>query len=240
MNLTPDTLQRVHLTKVKVEYTKFKHWFQTEDTALVPPKSAIVISMYRDPYDWVWAMKERPHHAHDHMNLPWLQFVTKPWVGNSYTRGAVDKNITKLGQKDEVTCMEGYSYKEIIPCSFDDPLHQKREGYGDYKYELMHDMSERAYSSIVDLRSAKITNHLAVSKFEGARAFYPFRYEDLSANGTDVLLNLIESATGFKRKCEAVEPKGASKHKEVPKEYVKWMNQFVDWEVEALVGYSRR
>lgn len=196
--------------------------------------------MYRDPYDWVWAMKERPHHAHDHMNLPWLKFVTKPWVGNNYTRGAIDKNITKFGQKNEVTCIEGYTYREIIPCSFDDPLHEKLDGYGDYKYELMHDLSERAYSSIVELRSAKITNHLAVSKFEGTRAFYPFRYEDLSANGTEVLLKLIESATGFKRKCEAVEPKGASKHKEVPEEYVKWMNKYVDWDVEALVGYSRR
>ena len=177
------------------------------------------------------------------MFLPWLQFVTKPWVGNSYTRGAVDKNITKLGQKNEVVCLEGYSYKEIIPCDVDDPLHSKTStppGYGDYKYELMHDMSERAYSSIVDLRSAKITNHLSVSKMEGVRAFYPFRYEDLSEFGTEVLLNLVEQATGFKRKCEAAEPKGVAKHKEVPKEYVEWMNQFVDWDVEALVGYSRR
>ena len=90
-------------------------------------------------------------HAHDHMDLPWLQFVTKPWVGNSYTRGDVDKNITIDGEKDSVLCMERYNYKEIIPCSFDDELHVKREGYGDYKYELMHHGSERAYSSVVNL-----------------------------------------------------------------------------------------
>jgi hypothetical protein len=226
--------------QVRVEFTKFKHWFQTENTTRVPSKSSIVISMYRDPYDWVWAMKERPHHAHDHINLPWLQFVTKPWVGNSYTRGNVDKNITRNGQKGSVVCLENYSYKEIIPCSPDDSLHVKRDGYGDYKYELMHDGSERAYRSIVELRSAKITNHLAVSKFEGARAFYPFRYEDLSSSGTDALLNLIERATGLKRKCKAVEPKGEIKHKEFPEEFVKWMNRFADWDVEALVGYSKR
>ena len=79
-----------------------------------------------------------------------------------------------------------------------------------------------------------------MSEFEGARAYYPFRYEDLNANGTEVLLNLIENATGLKRKCKATEPKGPVNHKEVPEEYVNWMNQFVDWDVEALVGYSRR
>jgi len=51
---------------------------------------------------------------------------------------------------------------------------------------------------------------------------------------------LIENATGLKRKCKATEPKGPVNHKEVPEEYVNWMNQFVDWDVEALVGYSRR
>ena len=93
-------------------------------------------------------MNERPHHAHDHLNLPWLQFVTKPWVGSSYTRGAVDRNITQSGEESKVTCLDGYSYKEIIPCSTEDSLHEHIEGYGDYKYELMHDKSERAYSSI--------------------------------------------------------------------------------------------
>ena len=107
------------------------------------------------------------------MNLPWLRFVTKPWVGNSYTRGEVDKNITKRGEKNKVDCLERYSYREIIPCSPDDELHVKSNGYGDYKYELRHDGSERAYSSIVELRSAKITNHLAVSKFDRIRAAEP-------------------------------------------------------------------
>lgn len=176
----------------------------------------------------------------DHMNLPWLQFVTKPWVSNSYTRGGVDKNITKRGEKNSVNCLERYSYKEIIPCSPEDELHVKNNGYGDFKYELRHDGSERAYSSIVELRSAKITNHLAVSKFDGVRALYPFRYEDLSVNGTEVLLSLIEDSTGLKRKCEAFEAKGTKKHKDVPKAYIDWMNQFVDWNAEALIGYSQR
>jgi hypothetical protein len=227
--------------QIKTEYARFKHWFQNENSELVPPKSAIVISMFRDPYDWVWAMKERPHHAHDHMNLPWLKFVTKPWIGNGYNRGKADLNITKEGKKWNVTCLERYSYVDIFPCNRKDELHVSKDGYGDFKYELMHDGSERAYSSIVDLRKEKIENHLSVSKLEGPRAFYPFRYEDLYGNGTEVLLNLVERSTGLNRNCTAVEAKGAKKeHKEVPKEYVSWMNRFVDWDVEGLIGYSRR
>ena len=239
---TYHTLLHSHTSyvKVKTEYTRFKHWFQIEDPTYVPSKSAVVISMFRNPYDWVWAMKERPHHAHDHMDLPWLRFVTKPWVGNSYERGAADKNITRTGQKWNVTCLDRYSFVDIIPCSPNDTLHVNNDGYGDYKYELMHDGSERAYPSIVNLRKEKIENHLSVSKFDGTRAYYPFRYEDLYANGTEVLLNLIESATGYKRMCSAVEPMGPAKHKAVPGDYVKWMNRFVDWDVEALIGYSKR
>ena len=36
--------------KVTTEYRRFKHWFQEEDPERVPSKSAVVVSMYRDPY----------------------------------------------------------------------------------------------------------------------------------------------------------------------------------------------
>eukprot|EP01082_Thalassiosira_pseudonana_P005344 g4856.t1 g4856 contig18:72650-74040(-) len=223
--------------KVTTEYRRFKHWFQEEDPERVPSKSAVVVSMYRDPYDWVWAMKERPHHAHDHIGLEWRPFVTKPWIGK---RGPNDKNITLTpGLRNNVTCLERYSFKEIIPCSKGDSPSKK--GYADYKYELYHDGSERAYSSIVDLRKEKIENHLSVAEFDGTRAFYPFRYEDLEANSTQVLLDLLEGATGIRPRCNATEPRvGGVKHKTVPKEFVEWMNQFVDWDVEYQIGYMRR
>ncbi|KAL7484707.1 hypothetical protein ACHAW6_011150 [Cyclotella cf. meneghiniana] len=225
-----------HGIQVTPHYSRFKHWFQKEDLYPGAKKSAVVVSMFRDPYDWVWAMKERPHHAHDHIGLPWLEFVTKPWIGR---RGATDRNISLVpGMKENVTCFSQFSFVEVMPCSRDDS--PKRTGYADYKYELFVDGSERAYSSIIDLRRAKIVNHLSVSKFNGTRAFYPFRYEDLECNGTELLLNLLERATGIERQCNATEPRREVKHKEVPKEYIDWMNKFVDWDVEAQIGYYRR
>lgn len=201
-----------------------------------PPNSVVVVAMFRDPFDWVWAMKERPHHAHDHIALPWLQFVTKPWMGK---RGPHDRNITLIpGMKDNVTCFSQFSYVEVMPCSRGDS--PKVVGHADYKYELQHDMSERAYPSIVDLRKEKIENHLTTASYKATREFHPFRYEDLESNGTELLLSLLEKATGIERKCKASEPKVTVKHKEVPDEYVVWMNKYVDWDVEAKIGYYPR
>jgi hypothetical protein len=188
--------------------------------------------MFRDPYDWVWAMKERPHHGHDHIGLEWLDFVTKPWIGH---RGYGDKNITLSGMKDNVTCFSQFSFVEVMPCS--DLDSSKRAGHGGYRYELFHDGSERAYSSIIDLRKAKIENHLSTSSFNATRVFLPFQYEELLFNGTEMLLSKLEKATGIKRKCKASEPREKVAHKDVPQEYVKWMTKYVDWEVEARIGY---
>ncbi len=185
--------------------------------------------MFRDPYDWVEAMRVEPHHAHSHIKmlnfidrhkkrrswdpLEWKEFVTKPWIGKANT--------------DEI------------------------DGLADNFYELQWDGSGRAYSSIIDLRRDKIINHLSVADFAGTKAFLPMRYEDLNANGTSVLLESIEEAAGVKAKCSAITGKGGrrrrrlnakpiTKHAELPNEFIEWMNEFVDWEVESRIGYHSR
>jgi hypothetical protein len=92
--------------------------------------------------------------------------------------------------KETVTCFGPFSFAEVMPCSRADS--PKVNGHSDYKYELLHDGSERAYSSIIDLRKAKIENHLSISAYNGTRAFYPFRYEDLESNGTGLFVKLAQ------------------------------------------------
>mmetsp|Transcript_35621 Transcript_35621/g.76886 ORF Transcript_35621/g.76886 Transcript_35621/m.76886 type:complete len:168 (+) Transcript_35621:450-953(+) len=50
------------------QYARFKHWFQDGELSAMPDDSAVVVVMFRDPYDWVEAMRVEPHHTHDHVH----------------------------------------------------------------------------------------------------------------------------------------------------------------------------
>ena len=120
------------------EYSRFKHWFQEEDPTKISDDSAVVIVMFRDPYNWVEAMRVEPHHAHDHVDWPknkeynhtmgwrdngglplqWKEFVTKPWIGR---RGPIDAKIgTTQESMEHAECMDSYSYWDAAPCSAKD------------------------------------------------------------------------------------------------------------------------
>ncbi|KAL9182122.1 hypothetical protein ACHAXT_012774 [Thalassiosira profunda] len=226
------------------EYKRQKHWFQEEDLNRVPANSAVVVAMFRDPYNWVEAMRVEPHHSPDHVvwhngsdsvwhdvwyrnktsvgldanntdgrlscwqyrgwrqcadAMDWKSFVTKPWIGR---RGPTDQKISATpGGKQTANCFDRYRFSDMSPCSRADS--PDIIGLGPAKYDFQHDGSERGFSSIVDLRRAKILNHLSVADFRGTRAFFPFRFEDLNMNGTAALLRSVEGATGFKAKCNA-------------------------------------
>jgi hypothetical protein len=88
-----------------------------------------------------------------------------------------------------------------------------------------------------------------VASFRGARAFFPYRIEDLNENGTGALIKSVEDATGLKARCNAtvgkaprrrLTKKRITEHAELSKDFIKWMNKFVDWEVESRIGYSKR
>ena len=240
--------------KVGLPRPRFKHWFQDSDLGLgLAENPAVVVTMFRDPYDWVEAMRIEPHHAQDHINwstnnidydkgwhtqggtpMPWRQFVTKPWTGK---RGPADEALLKTQEGiQNASCMAGYSFGEVVPCSPADSL--RVVGLAGLMYELRHDKSERAYSSVVDLRRDKILNHLSVADFprEMVTRFLPFRFEDLVANGTASLLRTVEDATGVTAKCNATRGR-TLRHRKMPEDYVSWMGRFVDWEVERRIGY---
>ena len=226
---------------IHVSYSRYKHWFQY-DTPKVKENSHVVVAMFRDPYDWTEAMRQRPHHAHEHIGLSWRDFVTKPWVG---ARGWHDMFLVKdaRGQERVIdyvksTCVANFTWNEVIPCDAKDSVFV--EGYARYMYELNHDGSGKAYPSIVDLRREKILNFLTVPQMKGVKAFFPERYEELSRDGTASLIETLEKATGKTAKCEPFPATGAVKRKRVDPRYVRWMNQNVDWEVEGLIGYTKR
>lgn len=135
-------------------------------------------------------------------------------------------------------CVANYTWNEVIPCSYGD--FTSIDGYARYMYELMHDGSGRAYPSIVDLRREKILNFISMKNMQGVKSFHPTQYEDLYKKGTASLVKMLEDETGKKAKCEPIAGKGVVAHKAVPKDFVRWMNKYVDWETEALIGYGKR
>ncbi len=73
------------------------------------------------------------------------------------------------------------------------------------------------------------------------------RFEDLNTNGTARLLKEVEDATGVKAQCEAtlgkarrLAPKSITKHRVLPDDFIRWMNRYVDWDIEGRIGYTKR
>lgn len=242
-----------------------------------------MVALFRDPLDWVEAMRFEPHHAHDHVNYPanfdkatadpdkwwwelgdrmtWKEFVTKPWMGK---RGTMDATILQSSEQgvQNAVCVDGYKWVDVAPCSKEDSTFMK--GLGEYKYEFKFDGSERGFNSILELRRDKVLNHLSVADFRGTRSFFSYRFEDLKENGTTGLLKNIEKSTNLTANCDAIYgkvkahdgsiqsvasvgvrrrrllPKVISIKRELPEDYIRYMNQFVDWEVESKIGYFPR
>ena len=84
-----DYLTSCYNHSIDVENTliRYKHFFQDDDVHLsYDRKPTMVISMFRDPYYWVEAMRSTPHHAPSHYHeshrngrMDWYEFVTTPW-----------------------------------------------------------------------------------------------------------------------------------------------------------------
>ena len=86
-------------------------------------------------------------------------------------------------------CIANYTWNEVIPCAEGD--FELINGYARYMYELMHDGSGRAYSSIIDLRREKILNFLTMEKMRGVKSFHPTRYEVGSPWHHDIIVLLV-------------------------------------------------
>lgn len=237
---------------VDQRYTRWKHWFQYDDTAsdekigreenYHPTKSSMVVAMFRDPYTWVNSMRKVPHHSPSHFDLDWKSFVTKPW---SMPRRKGDKELIKSGSQYSATCLHRFVFNEAMPCS---PIDRKfnatyhgRKKTSTPTYELNRDGSGQPYASIVNLRRDKIKNFLDVAKFHGVASFLPVRYEALVTQGTADFIKDIENATGLQAQpgCKISPPRQLSK-KVDDIEFIEWMNEYIDWEVEQLIGYSKR
>ena len=228
-----------HTLPVGHSLTRYKHFFQTpyDPISKEPIEDVLVVAMFRDPYRWVRGMMAKPHHAPLHLHLDWKEFVEKPWTMQRHQRDL--DLVDKMGTK----CQYKYAYNEIVPC-----LEGTKEDYNITKprfsnqkpqYELKADGSGDFYESIIDLRRDKILNFVRdVPDFPFVKEYILVNYEDLVHRGNKFLIEKVEALTGTKASCHPT-PSQERKKRTVEKEFVRWMNSHVDWDVERLVNYRK-
>lgn len=222
------------LEKIERDLTRYKHWFQYRNASKYR-HDALVIAQFRNPYDWLEAMREVPHHAPNHQYMHWSQFLTKPWTMN---RTGLD-----IGMSPNSRCQQEFQYNQIVSCNIE-PLppssfdHKIRYSEHQPFYELHQDGSGKAFGNIMEMRSAKIRNFLDIKEYQGVADVWVVQYEYLLETGTKRLVDLISEWTGVEAKCDPFPAQNREKRK-LSRRFVKFINENLDWTAEGLIGYTQ-
>jgi hypothetical protein len=213
--------------------------------------ATLVVSQWRNPCDWVESMRLKNHHAPMHFRMKrWHDYVTTPWTMPRLPHDLelVSKNKDATVDNMDIPCQEHFTYKELNSCllkpMIDPPFKARpRDGMSGHEpfYELMRDGSGRGYSSVVDMRRDKILNFLSIAHWPWIGEYIHTKYEDLLRHGTAGLVDEISQLTSITPKCDPFPPASSkrAKPRPLPDDFVQWMNQHVDWEVERLIGYDQ-
>jgi len=234
-------------------------WFQEDiptDYAAVANardslESTIVIAEFRNVYDWIESMRNRPHNMPSHMHQDWYTFVTTAWTMPRPERDLLllnDDNAT--AHLDGRICQADFKYNQVISCvkgtvpskSNQNKVKTSRLLRSEYEpiYELRNDGSGLAYRNIIEMRRDKIINQLSVLDWDWVTEVVPVQYEKLLVEGTNWLFKKIEAKTGLVAECEPTppQPERLSHYPKGPG-FEEWVGENTDWEVEKLIGYKK-
>lgn len=170
------------------------------------------------------------YHCYPHARLSLSGFLTTPWTMSRFP----DEASLNLSSKEPI-CTDKFRPDQVTPCFIDVNRSDYPRKIRNAFYEHRQDGSG-PYASIVDLRADKIRNFLEMRNY--VPHFLPYQYEYLVEQGTTELLEQIEQAAGVARNCRAYSRQQLKclQHMSM---FVEWMQEHVDWDAEALVGYNR-
>lgn len=230
-----------HSIPVRRRLTRYKHWFQDETISKNDvTNGTLVLAIFRNPFEWVEAMRARPHHASEHTRLEWKEFVTKPWT---MERVGLDLDMTKEEKNDPYFCQENFRYSDIRSC------HTRPFGEGNFSgkpymsddqpfYEMRNDGSGKPFRSILEMRAAKNINFLSVKEYTAVKELWILQYEALLRRGTSEIIHNIERLTGSKAACNASPPQ-TRRGRQIVLEEMEFLKANVKWEAEKFIGYSK-
>lgn len=232
-----------HSIPVKRRLTRYKHWFQDEHVRTGPIfHDTLVIAMFRNPFEWVEAMRKRPHHASQHIFLDWQEFVTKPWT---MERVGLDLEMTKQEQQNpNASCQEGFHYRDIVTCHtrpYSEDYFGGTTHYSNHQpfYEMRNDGSGEPFENILQMRSAKNQNFLSTQEYDFVKELWIVRYEDVLRGGTAELIEDITVASGGIHATCIPSPPQKRQKRFIGKDEIKYLVDHVDWNNEVEIGYTR-
>jgi hypothetical protein len=238
-----------HALAVEKQLTRYKHWFQYENPASYP-HDTLVLAQFRNPYDWFKAMERVPHHCPAHLRLKvgadaakqdsqnhWQPFVTKAWT--------MERIGADVGLALEAPCQDNFIARDLVSCVKEPVPHSFYNHtirYSEHQpfYELRNDGSGLPYANIMEMRSDKIRNFLAVADYEGVAGVWVVQYEYLLTRGTQHLIDRIAEWTGVTPRCEA-KPAQARRQKKtrvLSLDFVQHVRLHLNWTVEKMIGYE--
>lgn len=193
--------------------------------------------------------KQQPHHASNHMELNWKDFISRPWTMERVGRDLDVMNDRTERTLDTVVCQEKFQFRDVVSC------HQKpypsdhrfrnktRTGhrFSEHQpfYEMRNDGSGVPYANLLEMRAAKIRNMLNTSNYRGVRKLDIVRYEDLVARGTGGIIGRLEALTEIRARCATVPSQNRVRRKGVMDlETVQYVTEHIDWHAERLIGYN--
>lgn len=225
---------------ISTSLQRIGYFFQDDETSQL--HNSIVLHASLDIYDWLEQMRQQPEYMPRHVEsvdsetgyitpLDWPTFLQTPWaLEERPARDLPFQNHTGP------VCQLEFSYDRVMSCV------QDRKGFGldNPIYELQEDGSP--FPSILELRAAKLYNHLAVSEWKTVRRVIPVQYHQLGSQDyfeTAVLEKIEQVAPHFQRHCASkILPPSLSKTSEMSLDFVQYINAHANWDAEALVGYE--
>ena len=163
-------------------------------------------------------------------------------------------NVTHGRPLYSVACYDNFTFFDVVPCSYHDRLRSASlillgetsddDGDSSAVYEMKKNHGQaifERYNNILSLRQDKMLNFFTeVRSFSSIQDYIPVKYEDLVETGTASLIKDIEQKMNLQSRCipKNLANAAISNTKIYSKEYIKLINDNVDWPVEALVGYE--